>query len=405
MTPESPVITRDDQIRIHKQHTDLQMEVATLTQQLQTLHIEAQKVKAGLVSQGELTLLKANIRMNLSTSNSTRVNDLMAEFVETVRESSAISANCGILEQMIVDEANHRQQIVSEYTAIADTLSFADVTICLPKIVRHDPAVPISDTDSKRNEHVLNETRSGILSLAVPRQAHDLEPEAALEIARNAEAQWNLRSAGTYSLRNEIQRLQRAASEGEALLRKTQIARDAEEQKRTQAGLLSHQEEVEVEAAVRQASLELKRESEELDDELGQLKQRLNASAEQFDRLRRELLEIDQSRPLVLSQESSEEEDLFDFEDATDEPNPVLIRQKAVLKREVADLGEALKRDRRAAKHREAVLFAAIKKLKGRLKGNRTQIKIADDSPITDELHTLINRIDNSIVELQREFA
>jgi hypothetical protein len=327
----------------------------------------------------------------------------MVEFVETVRESSAITAQCSIFEQMIVDETNHRQQIVTESSSIADVLSFDENSISLPKIVRHDP-IPSSDADSKRNDQLLRDTRSAILSLEIPRHAQDLEPEAALEIARFAESQWNLRSAGTYSLRNEIQRLQRAATEGDSLLRKTQAARDAEEQKNTEASLRSHQEEVAIEASARESSLEFARELEEFDDQLRHLKQRANSSADLYGRIRREILELDsEPEEFRLEPESPEEEDLFDFSD--EGPDLSLVRQRTTLQREVADLRERLVRERKAAKHRQAALVAAIGHLNARCRGYRRKVRLSDDSPIKDDLAALINRIDSSIIELQRDFA
>jgi hypothetical protein len=373
--------------------------------------MEAQKVKAGLVSPGELTRLKAGIRLNLSSSNSTRLNDLMSEFVETIREVTAASATCAILEQMIIDEANHRAQIVDESATIADIFSFSELPIVLPKIVRPDPLHTNSRGDSATDNQQLKEIQAALISIDIPRKGHELEREAALEIARGAEAEWNLRSVGTYSVWSEIQRLQRIVAEGEAMERKLAIAKEQEEQKLGNILLQFHQEEVDTDAGLGQAAFELKRQTQELDDQLAQLKLMVNEAAEQYDRICSDFNELDRrDRESQMPVETGEsEEALFQFEEQDD--NAVLAKQKVALEHELSELRSGFKQQKKLAKRGEHEQLLCIRRLKAKCKSSQQvaqqtlELNLQDASPIKRDIASIIERIDASLLELRQDLA
>ena len=412
-SPESPLFPKEDQIRIHKRRTELEIEVAALKQRLATLRFEAQKVKGNLVTQGELTVLKAETRSSLSNENSVKLTDLMNSLTETMREVAAASAMCSTLEHMIEEEVQQREKQVAESQQIADVLSFFDCGMHLPQLPSRNFTVDgRGDTDFARNSGKLAELRNQMMSVEAPRDNRDMESDAALQMARSAESQWHLKSVGTLALRNEIQRLQRCVADGESELRRMERVKNDETEKLSSFVAASNRDEGDIEAKLSQARVEFQQQMQQMEDELAQLKQRVNDSARSYDAICAEINDIEASEIQRTIAEAEEEED--EDECVMENPTNDLVARKSALQREVRDLQKKYKQTRRLAKRKQADLKATIRALNSRYCTLRDEKQRRAGTLLTehtDSLHlqreiaSLIDKIDSSITDLRSGLA
>ena len=408
-SPESPLFSTDDHARIHKQRMKLEMEVATLNQRLLTLRHEANKVKENVVSQGELTVLKAETRLNLSQTNSIKLNDLINLFTETTRDVSAAAATCDTLEQMIEEETRHRDQFVEESALVADVLSFHEYDLQLPHLLSQK-VKPVSDydVDAGRSEQKVKEIKNEMVSVESGANFTGMESSAALEMARSTEAQWNLKSAGALSLRNEIQRLQQYLAEGELQARDIEKSNESERAKLDEFVTASGQDVTDMDTRFQQASEQWKSELEQLEDQRIHLRQRVNSAAASYDRICAEIDELESAERADIAETEEEEEEVSD-EQNTD----VLAQQKATIQREISELNRKYKHTKRAVKRKESSLKASVRALNTRyhnlkeetqlLAGNLSQH--SDSSYLQKEIASLIQKIDGSITELRSDLT
>lgn len=412
VSPGSPLFTKEDQIRIHKQRTELEIQVATLKQRLTTLRFEAQKVKANIVTPGELTVLKAETRSLLSSEHSMKLNDLMNNLTETMRDVAAASATCSTLEHMIDDEIQQREKQVAESQTIAEILSFCDCGATLPQIPNKN--LNGTDADYTWNADKLTELRNQMMSIEGRQGNRDLESDAALQMARSAESQWHLKSVGTLALRNEMQRLQRCFADGESELRKMERAKEDEKRKLDAFVDASNHDEGDIAAKFAHAKAEYQQQIQQMDDELSQLKMRVNASAHSYDRICTEINEIRSNEFAQVHPIEDEEEEDDESECVLENPANNLVERKQSLQREIRELEKKYKQTRRAVKKKQADLKSTIRALNSRYmtlhdeKERRAGTLIAehtDSLQLQREIASLIDKIDSSITDLRSGLA
>ena len=412
-SPESPLFTHEDHTRIHKERMKLEMVVATLNQRLQSLRLEAQKVKENVVSQGELTVLKAETRTNLSTANSIRLNDLINLFTETMRDVSAASATCDTLEQMIDEEIRFREQFVNESATVANALCFDEYHLRLPHLLSQN-VKPVNDTDidASRCEQRITEIRGEIATIESSINFSSIESTAALEMARSTESQWNLKSAGTFSLRNEIQRLQKYLADGESQVRDLEQANESERARFDEFVNASTQDVTQMDERLRQASEEWGREVAQLDEQCRQLQMRVKMAAASYDRICAEIVELDSAEHGDLSDSGEDFED--EEEDVPVQTPQQLTDEKVSLEKEIHDLEKKYKHAKSAVKKKETSLKTSIRSLNARYHHLKEEQKLragsllsqhSDSSYLQKEIASLIQKIDGSITELRSDLA
>lgn len=412
-SPNSPMFTQNDQIRIRKQRTDLEIGVAALEQQLSGLRFEARKLKNEMVSESELLALKAEIRSTLSVSNSTKINDLMSVFTETIRDVAAISATCETLDGLIAEETRQREYVVDELASVKDCLDFEGYNLRIPHIMEVELIGKV-DPEASRKRRALKEARDGILMMEGNRSCN-IEADAALEMARSTEAHWKLKATGTLPVRSEIQRLQRLVSEGESRVRVLENGVEVERVKFDETSRSAHSSEVTTDERTVQAKAEFVRQTESLDHEVLQLKQKVSRSAAYHDKLMAEIAELEADEIERRNQESvdddEEEDDGDGYEDASRER---LIEKRASISSEVKELQARYREGCRRAKDKERRLKSEIHLLmkqcasfkddeKQFMPSNDYAFTSASSSPIHRQIVSLFQKIDMSIMDLRTE--
>lgn len=419
-TPESPLFTRQDQLNIHKQKADLEMEISTLQQRLKTLQIEAKKVKHNIVSQGELTFLKAETRSQISMVNSTQFSDLMNSFVETVREARAASAICTILEQKIREESAHRTQIINESNEIEATLDFSDLGLEYPQLQVLDTKINnLASQNTERSLSQLRDIQSQLIQLTNQPKSNPLQADAALEIVRAAESQWHLRSVGTIVVRNEIQNLQRYISENDAYIKKLENELSNCWNNLSEIQLKGQKGEASSSSQVEKSFKNNEKELINFDGQINDLIQKIRMTSQKYDYLCEEIQELEQyqgdsSQNTTTDYLEEEEEDSFDEPEIFEfETNPIearLNQQKSLLLNDIEQLQTELSTTKKKYKHKEEKLKKQIKKLSNKYKSNKrlindhAAIMNSMNSPLGQNITSLIEKIESSIIDIKSGF-
>lgn len=424
-TPESPMFTTADKERIHKQKSDYQVEIAALTQRRNQLHVELKKTKANIVSQGELTFLKAETRNQASSSNSEEIKDLMNTFIETVRDISACQAQCSILEQRIREEAQHREQIVNESQEITSCLDFSELLPLSIKLPQNDYQ-SYNEKDKleiSRAQQKIKDIHSELTECEIATQVPNPKfKESALEIARSSEYQWQLKSVGTMTLRNEIQRLQRSVATSDSEIKKLQELIQNEQKKLSDIQIQQHKEEAEALSRFSHGKEEFAKNIQITDDEIKQIELKIQRASQSYDTIMDDLKKIDSQKNIFNFGDFNEDEsnENYSNDNSNNNSNYIdnnqedqqiiydeLIKKKNDICKEIDTLKLQVNKVKKKAKLKEQKFLTEIKKLKSKYQSYQLamqksciQMNQLDSSSVTGEIQSLIDKIDNSLTEL-----
>jgi hypothetical protein len=126
--------------------------------------------------------------------------------------------------------------------------------------------------------------------------------------------------------------------------------------------------------------------------QLAHLRLKVNEGAEQYDRICADFKELDrreQETRMPVETDKSDE-DVFQFEEQDD--TATLAKQKIALERELAELRDGFKHQKRLVKKREQDQLLCIKKLNAKYKLNQQtlEMNLRDASPIKGDITALI---------------
>jgi hypothetical protein len=408
------MFSHEDQIRIHKQKTKLQAHVTGLIQRRNTLQFEAQKSRENRIPNGDLIVIKAITRLDASVNNYGKVNEIMTNYVEMVREVTALEAACDVLEQTIREEQLNRSQTLSESSAIAKLFDMSPWTITLPILqdtVDMQENLSVSNKSTIRIDQKMSEVNSELISLDIPKPTNPRELDAALEIARCSEAQCNLKAAGSLSLRSDIQRLQRFAAESDLAVKQAIAAKDSESEDFVKHSGELDEQEAAATASFEAAKAEFQKLTREADDQIEALRERMSYTAATYDDMCRELDQLEQA-PFEMRgvSEGSSQID-YTSEEEENRADECLLEQRNLLQNEVKNLKMLLKEQKQKAKVKEAALLDDVKNLKEqyyrtkqRVQSTVKMVELNSSSNLRSDIAVIIGHIDSSIMEL-RELA
>jgi hypothetical protein len=342
----------------------------------------------------------------------------MAAYSEEMGDIAAVAATCTILEQAIQEELNTRSESLAEYGEISKLFEFGSFTLTVPRIQPPREDIGNVDYSTVRIEQKLAEIRTERNNLAIIGGINPMELEAALEIARSGEAQWNLKSAGSLSLRTDLQRLQKLAVEGEFNLKQLTITNDAESQRLARQGIALDEEERIALSNLEAVKRDFESQNTEFDEEIEKVKEMLSQSTVTYDNLCEEMDGlVAPVHPFTVEEEEQEQES---EEESSETPNTedLVLRsqmemQRSSLKQEVEFLKTQLKEERNRLKTREAEMKEQIVKLRAKCRANRTRmrtcyVKTVDSSSFSTlrtDIASIIGHIDSSILEMQAVLA
>jgi hypothetical protein len=208
----------------------------------------------------------------------------------------------------------------------------------------------------------LQKTETDILDMIAIRNKSDLEREAALQIARTSDSEWNIRDLGIQSLRSEIQMLQRKATESDSLVRNLELCKDSVSRKLSDMTATFSQDEANACQLLVSAKSEWSRELSRLSDGATHIQEQINQSAAFYDEVTSEIRDLEQDRlPIPLF---TDETDISDSESTESLPEcSNLVQQKQTLEAEVTKLRKALNAKKRKVKKRQHETISQIRML------------------------------------------
>ena len=421
-TPETPIFSKEAKEIIHKQRRELNVQIMSLNQQKNLLQVELNKIKSNIVSQGELQFLKAETRSQISSSNSNHLKELMNNFIDIIRDVSAARATCSILEQKIKEESQRRAQIVGESQQISDAMDFTEFFLTFPKLSQNE-IQKISKPEEQQmislNQKLQEIWKDTISCEGVIKAANPKNKETALEIARSAESQWQLKSLGTIILRNEIQRLQRAATVSDSQLKKLENSIEDDHKKMSEAKLKNEKEEALALSNFNHNKEEFDKDLKNINDEITRLNNQIKISAKAYDTIIQDIKKFDE-QPKHIDQDDDIDDDtlmntdddneIFEFSEEKrnreNETQQLYIKKQELIK-EIESMKHQINKQKKKAKIRQNKLIDDIKKLQGKartysayIKRSFSQLTEADSSSVSTEIQSLIEKIDSSLTDL-----
>ena len=425
-SPKSPLFSREDQLEIHRNRRQLEMDITALEHKLKILKSEIENIRKNVVSQGELTHLKAQTRAKISENQSSERRHLIDEYVETMRGVRAAEASIAVLEQKIKEETMRRSYILEESTSVISALDFSDLKFTAPKINSAESNYsPTSKFDLERTIHQIQETHGTVSSLENVKGYFPLQANVAKEMTKSFETECILRSLGTASIRQEIQTNQKLLAALEAEIRKVEMDNVKEKDSFDKRKESLNNQIVNHESQLGLAAESFKQQLQQLDDEIASLKSRIADSAVLYDRI------IDETKMVLTKMQTSTSSD--DSEDDFNEmsksevtsyydptPSPitslledesVLIARKKQLQEEIEELKDKIKDMKRKGLKKEQEMKEEITELNEQYKRNKAILmregvhmnNSNSSSSLSKNLELLISKIDNSLNELKSD--
>ena len=406
------------------------MDVIALEHRLKLLQNELDTMKKNVVSQGELTLLKAQTMTKIAENQITQRTHLIDDYVETMRRTRAAEATIAVLEQKIKEETDRRSCILEESSSVLSSLDLSDLSFKTPKVTGIDPNFdPSGKFELERVASHLQETHNTISSLENTRSSLPLQANVAKEMNKSFEREFCLKSIGTSSIRQEIQVNQKVIAELESIIRKMEVEYQKERDNFKQRKETMENEVVEYESQLSIASESFNQHLSQLDNEANNLKTRITDSVLIFDKIAEEtrLLTIEMQQNKTEDFEEIEEDEKeyteyntksefsYNYESVqyssiNDDPE-VLEAKKKELIEEISEINDKIKDMKKKGLKRETIMKEEITALNERYKANKAILvqnnvsmeRSSSSSGISKNLEMLISKIDDSLNELKSD--
>ena len=423
-TPQ--LYSKADQLGIHQARCNLQIEVASLKKRKEMLIEQHNQVRKNMVSIGELEQMKANIRSNLSTTQSIQLSDLMNEYSEVIRENCNLVATCDIIQKMIAKETKNRENEIEKAKKFAECVDFTSFLYSLPQISNGNV-----ENDSKKNnimkteiaqlQHKLDGIRKEMMSCDIIVPPSTMFCEAAATFTRKTETEWQIRSLGAAQLREQIKNLQKQVVESNSYLKKTEDKIMDDRAKLSLLQVTSSENESKTNAKCDMNLMRFKSEMLEIDQNIQQLQRNISVSAETYEKIMKEIQKLE-------TQNTGKDENI-DYDDSEEDKIEYLIskyaqetgdkiissdmiKKKVELEKEVQKLSEKYKKEKKYIKRKEAMMLKQINSLTNRYSSNKQILekqKIeyfkGKESKLEKEMNKIIDNINNSIVQLRSEYT
>lgn len=415
-TPESPMFTTAVKEKIHRQNAEYQAKIISLREERDRLLKQSQAIKNNIISHDELTFLKAETRSEISLSNSEKLKELMNQYLDVIADISFYKARCSIFEENIKEESERRTQFIKDSNSIYQTLDFSDLTCSCPTIHKHhfDDTPQKIELEIPRMQQHLQSLKNDILDCYYTLKNENPKcREAALESARSAESQWQLKSLGTMMIRNEIQRLQHYLSNSESEIQKYEA--DIQNERDSMSNLVIEQQKEEAEALSNYncRKNEFADNIKLNDQEIQKLSKQIELSSRYYDKIMNEIDTMSSQKNNqiipISNSESIEENNETESDDYTYniDQNTLnsLLQKKEQYTKEIEKLKHQLNKQKKKAKLKQNKLLVEIKNLQTKNRRcreilNDFQINQDDSDSLAGDIKSLIQKIDSSLTEL-----
>ena len=438
-SPETPLFSREDQINIHKQKEQLELDISSLEKRKESLLAEIKRVKENKVSQCELFHLKADTQQKIAENYASKVTELMTNYAEIVRENKEKQTTIEVCEMRIAGEIERRNTILSEISQRQNALNLNDIPYKIPELKKANTEIDAQRTHLEIEKYLQQTQNSNKENneLILAKPSSNITNQAASEYAKSLETQWKLHAYGTTGIRAEIAFLQRLLSESDVAVKKLELERTAAEEKNASKMSELRKEETDISTHNLTANASFKAQIDEMDKEINQLKASIQDSANIYEGIQQEMDDIsDKRRKLMIVDprfddnssystntetydsltDDGKDNDYYSDSSSRDSEKNQLLEKKARLTEEVAKSSEKyrllksnaiLKREKKISEI--STLFNKYKANKNELGGKSSMETISldnildDSSGFSKHIANIINKIDSSIIELRQD--
>ena len=413
--------SKEDLKVLRKKRDRLENEVALLMQKLETLKQEAERIRASRATEGDLTVMRAETREQMSQTYSQQIGDSMSELSDELRDCKAAKAMCAVFERQLKEAEVLKKYRSDEAKAIENLFNFDDMGII--EMPMECQSIDLNGDEMevdglalrlKKIKRELGEMNARTV-LTTP------ERDAALSVGKVQDMQLKVYFENPRLLRVDVHHLEKVLKDQTATLRKVNEDVQYEARKLSIVEGEGQQMESDAQAQIMARKLIYEKEAEQLDEEMEGLKKRIDQEADMFETIKSEiekliadeqdrrgrLAEIQEAQEVESETESEESEVKVEVKRQVTQAEANLIIQRNALQFEVKEAENRLKEERSRLLHREEKLKNAIKALYQRYSVRKRQLieeyqtMDSSSSKLDGAIGELIGKIDGSINELK----
>lgn len=394
--------------------------VAGLEQKRDALKRELELRKRNRVTAGDLMFLKMQTRYEASGHSIQKISDLMNQYFELTRASSALQAQIQNYQRRITDEEEHRSEILEEFTKINESLVLdLPETFSPPRHQYIDSSIQVIQLEIEQLNRKLKNIQNEINQVTTQSTAATLHNSAISEVARAAQAKSNLDLLETTDIKKDIKKLNkklRISEETiEELHKNIEMKRKKIQKWPIKHSITKNQDEFNNGVQALQKKLQ------KIDQKVSKLQTQISEASEQSYKLDGEISSLNLKTkmivPYAIEEESSYSEQEFDDYSpnninslANENLYYTLLNQKRILEEDVEDLHKSYAETKSSVSERQAELMKYIKELNNQLKKNQKQLGKQQLSTKTQQIDgktrtisELMSKIDASIQQLKNE--
>lgn len=335
----------------------------------------------------EMTKFKAEVKEFRNRSDANHLTELIDQLVETLREKSIAKVTCETLERKIKAEIQDRDDGERLHRDISEVMDFSEFSVIQLPLTS---TFPYDNIELESHRRHLNELKSEVLKDTMEQTVLQRQKEAAGEVARSTSAEVTL-------ARKNREVIQISIDSMKAILRDLQadVARvEGENQILTNRKKTSEREgarkSVESQQKNQQQMTLYKRELQMLDQDVAQLKQKIDSSAEKYDKICEAIANLQiqgaelagsRSEIFELSDESYSDDVIEQLESEEAASVEQMFReQRDKLQRDVDQLRREYERQKSLKKTEHGKLQQDIQRLYSKLQTNERMIQYLDDT-------------------------
>ena len=387
--PQKHSVTATQTMRKQTQRKiiNLEVQIQSLKQRKTILHRQLQRRHLNRISMPEMTKFKAEVKEFRNRSDANHLTELIDQLVETLREKSIAKVTCETLERKIKAEIQNRDDGERLHRDISEVMDFSEFSVIQLPLTS---TFPYDNIELESHRRHLNELKSEVLKDTMEQTVLQRQKEAAGEVARSTSAEVTL-------ARKNREVIQISIDSMKAILRDLQadVARvEGENQILTNRKKTSEREgarkSVESQQKNQQQMTLYKRELQMLDQDVAQLKQKIDSSAEKYEKICEAIANLQiqgaelagsRSEIFELSDESYSDDVIEQLESEEAASVEQMFReQRDKLQRDVDQLRREYERQKSLKKTEHGKLQQDIQRLYSKLQTNERMIQYFDDT-------------------------
>lgn len=389
VSPQKHSVTAAQTVRKQAQRKiiNLEVQIQSLKQRKTILRRQLQKCHLNRISMPEMTKFKAEVKELRNRSDANHLTELIDQLVETLREKSIAKITCETLERKIKAEIQNRDDGERLHRDISGLMDFSEFSVIQLPLTS---TFPYDNIELESHHRHLNELKSEVLKDTMEQTVLQRQKEAAGEVARSTSAEVAL-------ARKNREVIQISINSMKTILKdlQTDVSRvEGENQILTNRKKTSEREgarkAVESEQKNQQQMTLYKRELQMLDQDVAQLKQKIDSSAEKYDKICEAIANLQiqgaelagsRSEIFELSDESESDDviEQLEFEEAAS-VEQMFREQRDKLQRDVDQLRREYERQKILKKTEHGKLQQDIQRLYSKLQTNERMIQYLDDT-------------------------